>query len=235
MSKRIIILIIIILTVSAGVLVGCSSNIHLRKDLTSKRAIILLHTGTPSISYFVPDVASNATGSPFDIFLLPLVLEGNKDRKVKNAALNAARGGMKLPNVGKLAVQRFFEKVTEDGDGWPKMEMFNFRVRIDPKALENTTSHEVRLDLSVLRNEIEFGHGYRVAVVASMYDDQDPKAIFKKTIKYESVKYSRDRTFEEYIAEDGKLLKEEIRYAADKVADKLFKALQSDFDRRTLK
>lgn len=210
---------------------GCSSNIPLRKDFTSKRAINIPDTETPTISYSVK--MGSSTDTALDVFLIITAFTIPADRKEKNTALL----GMKLPDVGKLMVQRFVEKVAEDGDGWPKVEMvgrFDSRVRIDPEALENpTSSGEVRLELWVIKNRIEIIPGYRVTVEANMYDYQDLKGILKKTIKYESLQYERHRTFEEYIAEDGKLLREEIRYAADKIADKLFEALQSDLEKRT--
>ncbi len=200
---------------------GCAFNISLKKDFTSGRTIILHRPHTPPVSYYVEDVMS---GTFLDIFLIIPQFAIIADRIERNKALS----GMKFPDVGELVVQKFTEKVAENGEGWPRI--------VDiPGALENPVSEEqFSMEIWVKGNHIAYHPGYKVTVQARMFN-QDVKTIYRITIIYESRKYERHRTFEEYIAEDGKLLAEEIRYASDMIADELFENLRSDLEKRVWK
>lgn len=60
---------------------GCSSNIPLRKDFTSKRAINIPDTETPTISYSVK--MGSSTDTALDVFLIITAFTIPADRKEK--------------------------------------------------------------------------------------------------------------------------------------------------------
>lgn len=69
--------------------------------------------------------------------------------------------------------------------------------------------------IRVIDLQINYGLGFLSHVVATMKDSEG-SVLWKKNFLYSSKKFDRKRSIDEYKADDFKLLKEEIEFAAEK-------------------
>ncbi len=114
-----------------------------------------------------------------------------------------------LPDFNELVMNIFKEK-TQEVDGWPKMN-----IKDNPVDKEFVEHSENILLLGTNMLKLKNGDGLIVVTTAQIRGLQD-QILWQKRFSYKSKEFERPNKLEELEADNGSLLKEEYKFAAEK-------------------
>ncbi|MDP2278569.1 MAG: hypothetical protein Q8K51_10145 [Nitrospirota bacterium] len=207
MKKITVWLMIFVFIVSTSFLHGCAttpSTPFVKKDISTISPLKVVRYETPEIKvYTLGRVLLGATigavlfagvGAGFGV-----VLAGGKLEKETP-----------IPDFGQLVMSKFIERVSKGIPNWPAMI-----IEEQPIKEEYSYKSGTILEFKVNQLTLEFGVGFSSIAVATM-KDLEGNVLWEKGFFYSSKKFDRKRSIDEYKADDFKLLKEEIEFAADK-------------------
>lgn len=194
--KRISVLMIFVLAISGIFLQGCATNKPLAKtDMLASSTLRVVRQETPIIKI-------RTLGRAFVYVLAgPLSEAGSTSREENTQA--------QIPDMGYLVMNKFTERASREVAGWPAMTVIN-----QPMG-ENHTETGTLLEFKIERLLFAFIVGIRAESVVTMMDSQG-NVLWQKKFTYLSSDFNRKKGIEEYEADNYKLLKEEIEFAADK-------------------
>jgi hypothetical protein len=122
-----------------------------------------------------------------------------------------------LPDFGELLVTSFAEKASAELPGWPE-------IVLEDKPLEEgyaaTGPSVLFAPYAVVFSTFGLNRGL-TAYVDLKIIDPNGRTILKGTTRYASRYHGRNRKWEELEAHNGRLLREELEFAAETVAEKM--------------
>jgi hypothetical protein len=175
------------------------------------------------IRHETPGILRSTMAETFFLTAATVGLPGGSLLIVLGDEYSKARGQdmqMKIPDFGNLVVKKFAEKLNRDV--------------IEEGCVLNLEDKPVGEDFMPLCTVMEFkvgrlAYGYLDFVRGSgsngflskttvTMKDQTGEVLWQRSFTYLSKDYGRDREIDEFEAEEGRLLKEEIEFAAEKTA-----------------
>lgn len=115
-----------------------------------------------------------------------------------------------LPDFGELVFNKFIDRVPREMPNWPRME-------IEKKPIEEdfnfVSGHLLVLDVALVK--IAGGTGFVTSTTARIVDSKQ-NMLWQRKMSYESREFNRSTTLGELEADNGKLLREEFDFAAEK-------------------
>lgn len=217
MRKKIT-LVMIMACVISTVFQGCATykdKAFVNQDMTALSPLKVVRHETPSFNKFTP--GGTAGG---------LLLGG-----VIGLAISAELSGKKLkekieiPDFGQLVMDKFVVRVGKEIPSWPVMD-------VEKEPVNAEYSHKAG---SIL----EFKHAYNPyltfekggcfgGVTTVMLKNANGNVLWKKTFAYLSNWYDRQKKLEEFEADNGKLLKEEMDFAAEETVSNFIKHFKGE-------
>jgi hypothetical protein len=123
-------------------------------------------------------------------------------------------------DFGDLVLQSFAQRVAQEVQEWPIMSIVEQPV--DENHAPTKPTLFVRTNDIVLSDVLGFFAASTIELVG-----REREIIWQKSFGYSSSKYDRMRTLDEFKADDNKLLKEEMRFAADQTAHAFIEDLRA--------
>ncbi len=130
-------------------------------------------------------------------------MEMNKGKKLARKYL--------LPDVNKLIMERFVERVRTDLPDWPKLEVVETPVGKDYKTGPGYVL--MIKDGSVDVNSMTFG---LTLCATAVMTDPEGKVLWERNYLYKASDFSRNRSLESLEANNCKLLKKQLDFAVNK-------------------
>lgn len=221
MRKANALFVVLIWIVSFVFLQGCATD----KSFVSND--IKLSTPIKVVRYETPGILRSTMTETF--FLTAAVaLPGGSALFVLSDEYARSKGEnmqMKIPDFGNLVMDKLVERLSRERPDWPKLIVERRPVAEDYS--ESCVLIEIKVNrlaygyLDIIRGS---GNGFLSKTVVAM---KDPKGdvLWQKSFTYLSKDYERDKDIDEFEANDGKLLKEEIEFAVEKTVTELIKHL----------
>jgi len=124
-----------------------------------------------------------------------------------------------LPDYGELLLRKFVKRASSELPGWPKMIAGSSPV--EESYTDTGPFIELHLHEPIFKTfGILSSAGLETRVVVKI-NRADGSTIFQGTAHYMSKYYGRDRKWKEFEAHNGKVMREEIDFAADAVAKQI--------------
>lgn len=210
--------IMILLCVASLVFQGCATyrdKAFVKQDMMSLSPLKVVRHETPSFNKLTP--GGTAGG---------LLLGG-----VIGLAISAELSGKKLrekieiPDFGQLVMDKFVARAEKEILNWPAMD-------IEQKPLDSEYSHKSgnTLEFKLPYNPyLTFEKGGCFGSVTTVtLKNTNGNILWKKTFAYLSKTYDRQRKIEEFEADSGKLLKEEMNFAAEETVSDFIKHFKGE-------
>lgn len=122
----------------------------------------------------------------------------------------------KIPDFGYLVTDKFVKRLNKEKLGWPALTVLEKPVEKD------YTDSCILIEFKVKRlayGYLDFirggGNGFYSKTVVTMKDPEG-EVLWQKSYTYLSKDFNRDKDIDEFEADDGKLLMEELEFAAEK-------------------
>ena len=189
------------LVIFAIFLTGCVKPIPLvNTDISSLGPVELVMVETPKIQ--VATLGGLFLQSLGGLLTAPVgvAVNENASKKVKD--------GVVLLDFGGLVMKHFSERVEKEIPNWPNMTIRDRPVNGNYKSGDGNQL-EFRVDKWGVAGR------YFYSLTIGTLKNPNGKIIWQKAFSYHSSTYKRGRVLEEFLADNGKLLKEEIAFAAD--------------------
>lgn len=215
--------------ISALFLQGCgTSNKQLvKKDFSSAEPIKVCRYETPSI------MKSSGTETAL-LALVTLAAPGGSALVIVGDEYNKARGSgtqAKIPDFGSLVMNKFTDRIKTVRADWPPLTVLPDALKDD--FSEKCTVIEFKVNriaygsIDLSRGGIAFEVGTDTMSTTGLLTktlvtmkESSGEVIWQKSYIYLSEKFGREKTMDELEADNFKLLREELEFAADKtVAD----------------
>lgn len=192
---------------------GCTTDKpFIKKDVTSLSPLKVVRYETPAI------LRSTMAETLF-LTTAAVALPGGSALILLNDGYCKARGETmqtKIPDFGYLVMNKFVEKMNQETSKWPVLA-----VRSEPVGEDYAESCTL-IEFKVKRlayGYLDFvrggGNGFLSKTVVTM-KDPNGDILWQKSFTYLSKDFDRAKDIEEFEADDAKLLKEEIEFAAEK-------------------
>ena len=132
--------------------------------------------------------------------------------------------GQQIPDFGYLVMVKFAESANREIPNWPRT------IVQDQPVDENLPERCALLEVKVKRLTLTYlgafqGNGLVSETIAAM-KDTNGTILWQKSFAYMSSDFKRGRSMEEFEAENGRLLKEEIEFAAERTVAEFIKHLK---------
>jgi len=219
---------IIVLSCSPLFLNACaSSDKKLVKSIPSAEPIKVCRYETPGIM--------KSTGT--ETFLMAAIemgAPGGSALLVLGDEYNRARGSgtqSKIPDFGSLVMDKFVEQVKVAKPDWPQLSVILTPLQEDFSekcmVIEFKVSRVAYGSLDLTKGGIVFERGLDKGLVTNGFlsktmvtmKDSEGEVIWEKSYIYLSDNFGREKSLDELEADDYKLLKEEMAFAAEKTAE----------------
>jgi len=187
---------------------GCAINkAATRGELSTISSLTVVRYPTPAITRETSGAA-----------LAGFILFGGLGAAAAMAA-TTERGEAPL-EFGQLILQAFMQRVAQEIPEWPAMTVVERPV--DERSMPTGPTLALRIGLFHLST---YYSGLEADATIEMAR-AGGEVIWRKSFRYTSRVYDRNRSPDEFKADDNKLLKEELRFAADRIADEFIKDLK---------
>lgn len=135
----------------------------------------------------------------------------NNEKKVKE--------GVEILDFGVLVMKLFSERAGKEIPDWPKTS-----IREEPvgRRYKSGTGHHIEFTV----DKWGVAGKYFYALTIATMKNSKGRRVWAKKFSYHSSSYRRGMKLKQYMAEDGKLLKEEIAHAADLTVAHFIKSLK---------
>jgi hypothetical protein len=130
----------------------------------------------------------------------------------------------KMPDFRKLVTERFVERAKIEISNWPTMDVEEKAVKVDfiKDFLNNKSAYIMIIQVPIY--SVNTWTGFWAGVRADIKDSKDT-ILWGKHFMYRSEKYKRTQSVDEYKADNFKLLREEMSFAAETVVSELIQDL----------
>jgi hypothetical protein len=192
---------------------GCATDkAFIKKDMASLGPLKVVRYKTPGI------LRSTVTETLF-LTTAAVALPGGTVLLLLSDEYCKARGEdmqMRIPDFGYLVTNKFVERMKSETSDWPVLD-----VQADPVGEDYARTCTI-IEFKVKRlayGYLDFirggGNGFLSKTVVTM-KDSNGEVLWQKSFTYLSKNFKRDKDITEFEADDAKLLKEEIEFAAEK-------------------
>lgn len=221
MNKIIALLMVITWTASSLFLQGCAQDkAFVKKDAAAISPI-------KCIRYETPPILRSTMAETF--FLTAAVaLPGGSALLVLSDEYAKARGEemqMKIPDFGYLVMSKFIDKMSQEKTNWPELTVENKPVK--EEYTESCTLVEFKVN-RLAYGYLDFvrggGNGFLSKTVVTMKDSTGD-VLWQRNFTYLSKDFNRDKDINEFEADNGRLLKDELEFAAEKTASDFYQHL----------
>ncbi|MFZ2448274.1 MAG: hypothetical protein WAW37_18095 [Syntrophobacteraceae bacterium] len=130
---------------------------------------------------------------------------------IEQASGKSLTAACALPDFGKLVLDGFADRMQNDFPDWPKPSSMEDPI---PEGYKPSGSTHF-IVLQVCHLQVDDTAGLRTATVGKMINPAG-QVVWEKGYVYKSADFSRPHSLKELEAQNGKLLKEEFLFAADK-------------------
>ena len=213
MKKTTAWLIVFIWAVSLPFFQGCTTDKpFIKKDVASL-------TPLKVIRYETPGILRSTMAETLFLTTVAVALPGGSALILLNDGYCKTRGETmqtKIPDFGYIVMNRFVEKMNQEASKWPLLA-----VRSEPVG-EDYAEPCTLIEFKVKRlayGYLDFvrggGNGFLSKTIVTM-KDPNGEILWQKSFTYLSKDFKRDKNIDEFEADDGKLLKEEMEFAAEK-------------------
>jgi hypothetical protein len=213
------------LIVSSFFLQGCATDKPFaKKDIESIAPIKV-------VRYETPGILRSTVAETFLLTGAAVALPGGSALFFLSDEYCKARGGdmqTRIPDFGYLVMQKFIEKMNQGTSQWPELTY-----KSDPVG-DDFTEPCTLIEIKVKRlayGYLDFirggGNGFLSKTTITMKDPQD-EVLWQKSFTYLSKDFDRDKDIDEFEADDAKLLKEEIDFAAEKTVSDFINHLNGE-------
>jgi hypothetical protein len=152
---------------------------------------------------------------PAVVVVLPLQAAITTSREKRNSA--------QVSDYGYMLMTRFVERASKEIPGWPSTTMVKDPVKDDYKDTDPL------LEFKVERLLYAFLVGIRAESVVTLRNASG-EVLWQDSFIYKSSDFDRKKSIDEYEADNFRLLREEIWFAADKTADSFLSHLKKDIN-----
>jgi hypothetical protein len=121
-----------------------------------------------------------------------------------------------LPDFGEMVMNEFSDKILINQDDFPKMVIEKNPVEND--SIEKSNGYLLLLGFGMLK--VENNEGLTTSTVLKLIDPSK-EVISQKVFVYKSINYDRCGKLKELEADNGKLLHEEYKFAAEETVKNL--------------
>ena len=201
--------IMVLVFIGSLVFQGCALNKPLlHDDLRKISSLKVVRHQTPEIS-----------DMPASVLLGFLVLGS---AGVGFAAAIAMEATKREPSIdlGELVMTKFVERVSTEIPHWPTMT-----VQEQPIGDDYTLESGTLLEFEVNGIVLHFLQGF-VSDVSATMKDSESDVLWQRSFWYRSRDFDRQRTIDEFKADNAKLLREEMVFAAEKTVSELIDHLR---------
>lgn len=197
MNKSYVRIMIFVLLTSTVFLQGCAMDKpFVKKDMTSISPLLNV------VRYETPRMTEETLGR----VLTGAILFGGI-----GAAVAASMVEAKKPiDFGELIMKKFIERGSKEIPNWPLLT-----IEEQPVAEEYSFQSGNLLEFKVSELRLHSIQGLITSSTATM-KKYDGNVLWQKSFRYRSKKYDRGRSIDEFKADNSKLLKEEMDFAAEK-------------------
>jgi hypothetical protein len=217
--------IVFVWIVSSFFLQGCSTDKpFVKKDIESLAPLKV-------VRYETPGILRSTAAETFFLTGAAVALPGGSALFFLSDKYCEARGAdmqNKIPDFGYLVTEKFVEKMNHGTSKWPELTF-------EPKPVgDDYTEPCTLIEIKVKRlayGYLDFirggGNGFLSKTTITMKDQQD-EVLWQKSFTYLSKDFNRDKSIDEFEADDAKLLKEEIEFAAEKTVSDFINNLNGE-------
>lgn len=205
---------------------GTSNKEFVKKDFSAAEPIKVCRYETPGIM--------KSTGTETTLLaLVTLAAPGGTALLVVGDEYNKARGSgtqTQIPDFGQLVMNKFAEDVKAARPDWPTLALVPDPLKEDFSekctVIEFKVSRIAYGSIDLTRGGIAlergldkglFSKGLLTKTLVTM-KNADGEVLWQKTYVYLSENFGREKSMDELEADNFKLLKEELQFAADKTA-----------------
>jgi hypothetical protein len=219
MRKRVLAIVVIAVILPSLLLQGCAttSTPLNERDLSSLSPLRVASSVKPYEGVYVRHSGGETTAAVVGSVSLIGGLIANIPVRAWERSLQKEIVAAGVPRYYELVMKKFVERASKEIPGWPQMVVEEQPV--DSHYTKNfLKSKSGPLMLLVPAHYfppiLSTGQGFESNYGAILYDSEG-NFLWKKGFEYTSKKYDRYRSIEEYKADNFKLLKEEMEFAAD--------------------
>ncbi|MHC1744448.1 MAG: hypothetical protein AB9873_15660 [Syntrophobacteraceae bacterium] len=115
-----------------------------------------------------------------------------------------------LPDFGKIVQDAFVERIPQDLPDWPQVSVLP-----EPISKDHQVPSGYLLAVRVNQFALSSGDGLETSCTGTL-SDRSGEIVWRKSFRYRSHDFNRPTSLTALEAENGKLLHEEITFAADK-------------------
>ncbi len=217
---------------------GCASSgtKFTKKDFSSSGPIKVCRYETPGIM--------KSTGTETALLaLVTLAAPGGSALLVVGDEYAKARGSgtqARIPDFGYLVMNKFLDRIRDARPDWPALTPLQEPLKEDFSekctVIEFKVSRVAYGSLDLTRGGIALERGLDKGVMSTGFlsktvvtmKDADGEGLWEKSYVYLSEHFGREKTLDELEAEDFRLLKEEMEFAAEKTVDDFIEHLNSE-------
>lgn len=229
---------VIFLSAVIFLIIGCgaSNKQFVKKDISSLAPIKVCSYSTPGI------MKSTGTETTF-LALVTIAAPGGSALLLVGDEYNRARGSgtqTKIPDFGSLVKDKFVSRVESSRPDWPAMTVIPAPLQEDfsekCSVIEIKVSRVAYGSIDLTRGGIAIERGLDKGIFAkglltkTMVTMKDPEGevLWQKSYVYLSENFGREKSLDELEADDFKLLKEEMEFAAERTAQDFIKHLNGE-------
>jgi len=228
MEKRRILAAILVLSCALIFLSSCaSSEKKLAKAIPSSEPIKVCRYETPGIM--------KSTGTETALLAaIEVAAPGGSALLILGDEYNRARGSGtkgKIPDFGSLVMDKFVELLKTAKPDWPQLSVMPSPLQEDfaekCTVIEFKVSRVAYGSLDLTRGGVVFERGLDKGLVSDGFlsktmvtmKDAEGEILWQKSFIYLSDNFGREKSLDELEADDYKLLKEEMAFAAERTAE----------------
>jgi hypothetical protein len=226
MRKRVLVAAVLVLILPSLLLQGCTtiSTPPTNRDLSSFTQLRI--AGNTILSTKINVRQSGARTAfyalvPFGAGVIPLliIMVIIKSAEAWERALEKEIAAANMPLYHELVIKKFCERAGKEISDWQPM-MVEDRL-VDSHYIKNFLMNNpdpllLLVSKGYFAPILSTGSGFKSNYSAVLYDSEG-NVVWQKNFKYSSKKYDRYRSIDEYKADNFKLLKEEMEFAADTI------------------
>lgn len=210
--------VMIMVGIISTVFQGCATyrdKVFVKQDMTSLSPLKVVRYETPNILKLSPGgtVGGLLLGGPIGL-RVSAELSGKKLREK-----------IEIPDFGQLVMDKFVARAGKEIPNWPAMD-----VEKEPVNAEHSYKAGSILEFKLTYNPyITFEKGGCFGgVTTAVLKNANGNVLWKRSFGYLSKEYGRQRKLEEFEADNGKLLKEEMDFAAEETVSNFIKHFQGE-------
>lgn len=204
---------------------GCAQD----KQFVKKDA--LLHSPLKCVRYETPGILRSTMAETFFLSTAAIALPGGSALLLVSDEYAKTRGEAmqsRLPDFGRLVLAKFSERMSVEAGDWPVPAVENNPVKEEYSDSCTLIEFKVkRLAYGYLDFMRGAGNGFLSKTVAIM-KEPNGDLLWQKSFTYSSRDYERGKTLDEFEADGGKLLKDEMEFAAEKTVAAFYGDLKGE-------